>query len=266
MTAAGRGARGLRPRPVGRPGKLLLAAALVLPLVAGGCRGDRQEQQAALQQADQPQSLTGLFSLEDGVTMFTPCHTRTRVPVADLGDYPALAAAYERWRTRPGEQLLVTVTGRIAVPPSGTGQAGETPALIIESFTGIWPGETCGRPGAVAALQDMYWKLTRLEGQPVAVLEHQREPHLVFHTEGRRLAGSGGCNRLQGSYELDGDRLVLGRIGTTKMMCPEAIQQEQAFLAALERVAAHRLAGQHLELLDKEGAVLLRFEERALTQ
>lgn len=237
--------------------RMLPLSFLLLGLAQTGCRGQDQ--------AGESQALTGVISIQQGEAEFTPCHTRTRVPVSDLGDQPALVAAYQQWRSRPGEPLLVTLTGRIAVPP-GAGPQQQTPHLIVDRFDGIWPGETCGRPEAVAQLRDMYWRLTRLEGQPVMVGKGRAEPHLVLHSDGERLTGSGGCNRLQGSYELQDDRLVFGRIGVTRMYCPEVQDQEQAFLTALERVAGWRLDGQHLELLDEEGAVLLRLEERPLTQ
>ena len=247
-----------------------LLVLLSLLLAAPGCRGQSksQDHRPGEGPAEPPRSFTGMFSLDaDGQARFTACHTRTMVPVAKSGGWAALKNAYQDWRTAPGEQLLITATGRIAVPEAAEEDAGalETPHLIIDEFTGIWPGETCGRPGATSQLENMYWRLTRLEGKPVRVRQEGREPHLVFHTEERRLAGSTGCNRLDGSYELDGQGLGIGSVATTKMLCPDLQDQERAMLSALARVAAWRLEGQHLELLDAEGAVLLRLEERALT-
>lgn len=217
--------------------------------------------------ADQAPELSGTVHQEGGVLVFRPCHTRTQVPIAATGDHAALRAADAQWRRSPDERLLVAVRGRIAVPADSVAvEASETPHLIVERFLGVWPGETCGRPDAVAQLENMYWKLTRLEDRPVRLREGGREAHLVLHTTGRRLAGTSGCNQLAGVYELAGERLAFGAIATTKMMCPDLQEQEQALLAALARVAAWRITGQHLELLDRDGVPLLRLEERALTQ
>jgi copper homeostasis protein (lipoprotein) len=252
--------------------QLLALSLLALGLLSTGCRGQDEAtagagaaEAAGVAEATAARPLTGMITIDEAGAVFTACHTRTRVPVATDGDYPALAAAYQQWSARPGEPLLITVRGHIAVPPAADPDR-QTPHLLIDRFDGIWPGETCGRPGATAQLRDMYWKLTRLHDQPVKVGERSREPHLVLHTDGRRLTGSGGCNRLQGTYELQDERLVFGRIGVTRMYCEDVQDQEQAFLVALELVAGWRLEGQHLELLDADGAVLLRCEERPLTQ
>ncbi len=231
-----------------------LTALLTALLTTSGCRGE----------TDAP--LTGMLAREGETFVFSPCHTRTRVPVALGGDHAALAAAFAEWPDVPADLLLVTVVGRIAVPPPdrATTKGPETPHLLVASFTGIWPGETCGQPHATAQLQDMYWRLTRLEGRPVRVREGGREPHLVLHGADRRLAGSTGCNQLDGTYEHDGESMSFGPIATTKMMCPDLHEQEQAMLQALARVVSWRLDGQHLELLDEGGVVLLRLEERAL--
>jgi heat shock protein HslJ len=47
-----------------------------------------------------------------------------------------------------------------------------------------------------------------------------------------RVAGSGGCNRVMGSFEVDGDQLRFGRMGSTRMSCPDGMEQERRFLEA----------------------------------
>lgn len=78
------------------------------------------------------------------------------------------------------------------------------------------------------------------------------------------VAGSGGCNRLSGGFELDGDRLRFGRMAATRMKCPDGMEQERRFLKALEQVLGYPIRDSHLELLDANGAVTLRFEAVAL--
>ena len=115
-----------------------------------------------------------------------------------------------------------------------------------------------------ASLENTYWKLTRLGEQPVQVTSQQREPHLILKPESRRIGGSGGCNRLIGSYELDGKQLTFGQLATTRMACREGMDTEAAFTAALEEVRTWRIAGQHLELFDDGGQLVARCEARAL--
>jgi heat shock protein HslJ len=104
----------------------------------------------------------------------------------------------------------------------------------------------------------------RLHGTPVQVAENQREPHLILANFEPRISGSGGCNRVAGSFEIDGDKLRLGRMAATMMACPSGMEQERRFLQSLEKVERYRISGSHLEMLDAQGAVIARFEAVAL--
>lgn len=65
-----------------------------------------------------------------------------------------------------------------------------------------------------------------------------------------RLAGSTGCNRFFGTYELSGEGLSFGAVGATLMACPEALMmQERRIFEALEEVRRFDL--------DETGALLL---------
>jgi heat shock protein HslJ len=110
------------------------------------------------------------------------------------------------------------------------------------------------------ALENTYWKLIRLGDQPVQVAAGQREPHMILQSESRRIGGSGGCNRLIGGYELEGERLIFGQLATTRMACPEGMDTEVGFVVALEKVRSWRITGQHLELFDDAGQLLARLE------
>ncbi|WP_295389510.1 META domain-containing protein [uncultured Thiodictyon sp.] len=81
-----------------------------------------------------------------------------------------------------------------------------------------------------------------------------------FRFEAGQFAGSLGCNQLGGAYTLAGDRLTFKpTIRSTMMACPEPLmKQEQAVGVALTQVAAYRLEGEQLQLLDATGEPLLR--------
>jgi len=61
-------------------------------------------------------------------------------------------------------------------------------------------------------LENTHWKLTRLGGRAVIVPERQREPSFVLHAENRRVVGSSGCNRLVGSYRVDGNKIAFSNL------------------------------------------------------
>ncbi|HUF35671.1 MAG TPA: META domain-containing protein [Gemmatimonadales bacterium] len=83
--------------------------------------------------------------------------------------------------------------------------------------------------------------LRRVGDAPVTAASRQPELHLILNSVTRRASGSGGCNRVAGSYELSGDRLRLGRMAGTLMACMEGMETEQAFLEMLGRVSGWRM-------------------------
>lgn len=76
--------------------------------------------------------------------------------------------------------------------------------------------------------------------------------------EDGRVAGSAGCNRYSGGYEVEGEALSFGPAAATRMMCaePERIMEQEAeFLAALGTVASWSIRGERLQLRSAEGSL-----------
>jgi len=74
------------------------------------------------------------------------------------------------------------------------------------------------------------------------------------------VGGSSGCNHFTAPYTVDGDKLEIGTIGTTRMACPPPqTAVERAYLAALGKVASWSVDGDELVLSDGEGNELLRY-------
>ena len=122
----------------------------------------------------------------------------------------------------------------------------------------------CPGIAPTATLENTYWKLLSLRGQPVQLVQAQREPHFILQGPQKRVAGFSGCNRLLGSYTLDGASLSFGRMAGTMMACLQGAEQERAFLDALGAVAGWRISGERLDLLDAGGATLAQFESMYL--
>lgn len=191
-------------------------------------------------------------------TTLLECLTQRRWTVASGDAATAMRAAAEARRGAASE-ILVSLEGRL----TGAGGSGQ-PVLEVQRFIGAWPGETCGPPPGRAELTNMVWRLTALQGAPVFVKAGQREPSLTLAAaDGRRVArGSAGCESFTGSYTLDGSALQLA-VQPVAGACP-AGPEERAYLAALAQVRSWRIVGQLLELYDAQGALLARYEARAL--
>ena len=90
------------------------------------------------------------------------------------------------------------------------------------------------------------WVVEDIDGAGVIDDSHAS---LQFLGEGR-LAGSGGCNRLIGSYTLDGDTLSITPAGSTMMACaPALMNQERTLLDLLPRISSYAI--------DKTGNLVL---------
>ncbi|MGB4812015.1 MAG: serine hydrolase [Methylophilaceae bacterium] len=90
------------------------------------------------------------------------------------------------------------------------------------------------------------WVIENIAG---AGLIDNSQPTLQFLPEGR-LAGSGSCNRILGSYKTEGKTLTISNAGSTMMACPPALMnQESKLLKLLNSVKRWHI--------DKTGALVL---------
>ena len=188
---------------------------------------------------------------------FTDCRIGQRLPVAQEGDNAALEAAYLKARSQPGAAMLAVIDGRVEMRLPMEGDQPQ-PTLVIERFVEVRPGD-CDT-ASDASLENTYWKLVQLGGTPVEVFERQREAHLILQPAQRRITGSGGCNRFQGSYRLEANKLSFGQVAATLMECRHGMEQERKFLDVLGRVGRWVVTGERLELFDASGAPLAQFD------
>jgi copper homeostasis protein (lipoprotein) len=207
--------------------------------------------------------MRGMYSYFADAAMFEECLSGRRIPVAMEADNVALERAYLENRGEPGENVLVSFQGRLAERPAMEGDRMEL-TVVPERFIGVWPGETCGPRGSISAVEDTYLKLTRLGSQRVPVIEGEREPHIVLHSQDSRVDGTGGCNRFSGGYAIDGQHISFGPMATTMMACQGGVDVDLALVAALEKAETFRKTAHHLELVDSNGNMVARFETREL--
>ena len=177
-----------------------------------------------------------------------------RVPIRFTITYdPARIEATHRYSVRARitrhDVLLFTTTLTYPVLTQG---AGTTVELLLRRVERT-------QPTPDRSLTETYWKLVHLGDRAVEVAPDQPEPHLILHAAAGRVAGSGGCNRIMGSFTHDAHALSFGETGTTRMMCRAGMEQERAFFDALVQARTWRVRGDELELLDEPGRVVARF-------
>ena len=121
---------------------------------------------------------------------------------------------------------------------------------------------SAGQSGAVPPFPRGRWDAVELAGTAVPEIPAARRPHLVFN-DGNGLTGSDGCNRVTGSYTVDGESLTVGPVITTQMACNDTVDLQRRFRGALRGTSHWRLAGEHLEFYGATGKPLAVFERPA---
>lgn len=96
------------------------------------------------------------------------------------------------------------------------------------------------------------WQATTFAGQsPLA-------DHAItfeFDTEGN-IAGHASCNRFRGSCQIEGDKIKVGPLRSTRRACePDVMEQEHKFLALLGAAATWSLDGDKLVLTTPDGEI-----------
>jgi heat shock protein HslJ len=105
------------------------------------------------------------------------------------------------------------------------------------------------------------WVLTEVNGVPVQLGGGNRDAHLEFDPSTKRFTGSGGCNRINGTYSLGKkDAIQFGDVAVTKMMCAD-IAFENLFLSTLKTADRHTESG-NIMLLKKGSEIVLKLQVR----
>jgi polar amino acid transport system substrate-binding protein len=110
-------------------------------------------------------------------------------------------------------------------------------------------------------LAGMQGQATAINGEPVPA---GTTLTAAFGQDGS-LNGSAGCNSYSAGYLVDGSQLSIGPASATGMLCAEPVgimEQESAFLAALESAGSYSIEGGELYLLDGSGRAVIEFIAR----
>ena len=113
-----------------------------------------------------------------------------------------------------------------------------------------------------APLEGTQWEMesySNADQELVSLLPGTRVTALF---EDGNLNGTAGCNRYFGGYEVDGDNISLGPLGSTQMFCgqPEGVMdQEFQYLGAIQTAASYQIVADRLELLDASGETAATF-------
>jgi len=100
---------------------------------------------------------------------------------------------------------------------------------------------------ASTTLVDKSWKLIELNGNPVSSVNN-REPYIIFTSEGNRFNGDAGCNRIVGTYQIqEFDKITFSQVVATRMLCID-MEVENKFLEALNTADSFSIKNDTLTL------------------
>jgi copper homeostasis protein (lipoprotein) len=215
-------------------------------------------------------AMTGVYRVEGTEAQFIECSTGQRWTVAETGGGPAstLRAAAEREGARAGNAVFASIEGRVAqrrVPAAEAAAQGTSPGLVldVDKVEGTAIGKSCAPRFGSVPLENTSWRLTRLGTTPIApgapADPTVRQLGLIFRDESRSFGGNGGCNRVAGAYETDGEALLLKSVGTMRA-CATVTDRETTFRTALVNARSYRILGRTLELFSADRQALARFE------
>lgn len=103
----------------------------------------------------------------------------------------------------------------------------------------------------MSQLTNTAWQLMSLNGQSVP---DQNRPTLSFEQE--RLNGSAGCNNYFASFQVDGDRIEIQNIGSTRKICEGLMERETQYLSGLQQAGQYKLKNNQLEISTPEGSLV----------
>ena len=163
------------------------------------------------------------------------------------------------------------VSTRMACPPEVMSRASAFTTALGQARTAQVEGRRLtllGDGGAVLAtfeaqsrdLSGTSWKVTDVNNGKQAVVSVLQGSSLTlsFSRDGT-VSGSAGCNQFSGKFNADGEKVIFQPLASTRKACTPAglMEQETAFLRALQSSATVRMEADRLELRDGNGALMV---------
>lgn len=199
--------------------------------------------------------MQGAYRMAGDVGLFTECSTGRTWTIASGEGSTSVQSRYMQSRLNAGDDVLMTIEGRVTERPRGTDAAPELNVLrVVNAATAA----TCVPRFAAAPLRRTNWRLSELEGVAVPASNDARSrPYLVLDDDTNRFSGAGGCNRLVGAYDIRGNAVAF-EVSGTMSACP-ATANDAAFPLVLRRARTFQIAGHQLRLFDEQGTVVAAF-------
>jgi copper homeostasis protein (lipoprotein) len=204
--------------------------------------------------------MEGMYSYVADVPSFEECITGMKFPVSLEQDHLNLKRSYLQNKRDDVEVLKVQIDAVIALKNEGDTDEKKA-TIVVKKFLGISPNGACAPMEVDAALVNTYWKLTTLSNKPINKSDANNKNAYMILSKNSEIKGYSGCNNFGGFYELNIDKIALSK--TKPMIMSRKFCQmsnEKEFLEALNKMSRFEIKGEYLELFDKFGNKLAKFE------
>lgn len=146
------------------------------------------------------------------------------------------------------------MTHQATATPTRRGPAARGPVAFVTGMLALAAAGCAGTPQA----SDIRgaWRIEQAQRE---LILDRREARIVFGTDGR-ISGNTSCNLMGADYTLEGSRLQIGPVVTTRRACARPLmEQEDRILTALELARDARVRPDGLlELRGADGRGVLR--------
>ena len=120
----------------------------------------------------------------------------------------------------------------------------------------------CSGAEGTASLEGTLWALESYLNADSETVDALPESGARAEFKNGEVTGTSGCNRFFGSYEVDGNSISIGPLGSTLMACPPPLMdQEFGFMTSFQSAATYEISGDTLTMSNADGEVVVTFIE-----
>ena len=100
------------------------------------------------------------------------------------------------------------------------------------------------------------WVLVEMKGVPVQQSGGRKDAQISFDVSAKTFSGNGGCNQINGNYNVEKKDIRFTDVLSTKMSCND-IEFENTFLSRLSSIDRYDVNGSDLLLKKKKETMLI---------
>ena len=110
------------------------------------------------------------------------------------------------------------------------------------------------------SITDKEWVAVEVYNEKIELSEASQFPRLKLSAG--KISGFSSCNRMQGTYMLEKEKISFGSVSVTKMFCFETQNIESNYLKAISEVKFWKYEQHKLSFLNDKKQTIIVFEEK----